>query len=42
MSKFTRDLGFKENMHLIDVRIHHRIWDVQKHLSPERVDGAAR
>ena len=29
---FTRDLGIEESMHSIDVRIHHRIWDVQKHL----------
>ena len=36
--EFTRDLRMQEKMHSIDVRIHHRIWDVQKHLSPVRVD----
>ena len=36
--EFTRDLRLQENRHSIDVRIHHRIWDVQKHLSPVRVD----
>ena len=30
--KFTRDLRMQENMHSIGVRIHPRIWDVQKHL----------
>ena len=30
--EFTRDLRLQENMHSIDVRIHHRILDVQKHL----------
>ena len=36
--EFTRDLRMQENRQSIDVRIHHRIWDVQKHLSPVRVD----
>ena len=31
--EFTRDLGMEENMYAIEVRIHPRIWDVQKHLS---------
>ena len=26
--EFTRDLRMQEKMHSIDVRIHHRIWDV--------------
>ena len=36
--EFTRDLRMQEKMHSIDVRIHHRILDVQKHLSQVRVD----
>ena len=36
--KFTRDLRMQENMHSVDVRIHPRILDVQKHLSPVGVD----
>ena len=36
--EFTRDLRMQEKMHSIDVRIHYRIWDVQKHLSQVRVD----
>ena len=34
--EFTRGLGMQEKLHSIDVRIHHRICDVQKHLSPGR------
>ena len=33
MCEFTRDLGMEEKMYAIGVRIHPRIWDVQKHLS---------
>ena len=36
--EFTRDLRMQEKMHSIVVRIRHRIWDVQKHLSQVRVD----
>ena len=36
--KFTRDLTLQENMHSIDVRILHRILDIEKHLSPVGVD----
>ena len=36
--EFTRDLRMQEKMHFIDERIHHRIWDVEKHLSQVRVD----
>ena len=35
--EFTRDLRLQENMHSIDVRIHHRILDIEKHLSQVRV-----
>ena len=34
--EFTRGLGMQEKLHSIDVRIHHRICDVKKHLSPGR------
>ena len=34
--EFTRDLRMQEKLHSINVRIHHRICDVQKHLSPGR------
>ena len=28
--EFTGDFRMQEKMHSIDMRIHHRIWDVQK------------
>ena len=34
--EFKRGLGMQEKLHSIDVRIHHRMWDVQKLLSPGR------
>ena len=31
---FSRDLKMHKKIYSLDVRIHHRIWDAQKHLLP--------
>ena len=35
--EFTRVWRMQERMHSVDVRMHHIMWNFQRHLSPGRV-----